>query len=107
MAAWWNKPIRLGPPLNDGWRLASRNLVVQALLVVLAGMILDGGVALRFVAFASLCWWIVAAPILLLRSQSPSRFERLFLEGGFLVTLALSVLSAPAWGWLRRLLGVE
>lgn len=107
MAAWWNKPIRFGPPMNEGWRLASRNLVVQSLLVILAGMNLDTGVSLRYVTFASLCWWVVAAVILLRRSCNLSRGDRMFLQGGFLLTLAISVLSTPVWGWLRPVLGAE
>ena len=104
MAAWWNKPIRFGPPMNEAWQLAGRNLVVQSLLVILAGMNLDTGVALRYVTFASLCWWIVAAVILLRRSRNLSRGDRMFLKIGFLLTLAISVLSTPAWGWLRPLI---
>ena len=107
MAAWWNKPIRFGPPMNEAWQLASRNLVVQTLLVILAGMNLDTGVSLRYVIFASHCWWIVAAVILLRRSRNLSRGDRMLLRIGFLLTLAIAVLSTPAWGWLRKILPNE
>jgi len=107
MAAWWNKPIRFGPPMNEAWQLAVRNLVVQSLLVILAGMNLDTGVSLGYVTFASACWWIVAAVILLRRSRNLSRGDRMFLRIGFLLTLAIAVLSTPAWGWLRKILPNE
>ncbi len=93
--------------MSAAWQLAGRNLVVQSLLIVLAGMLLDGGVALRFVVLASLCWWLAAAFPLLRRGDSLTRVDRFWLEGGFIVALAVSGFSAPAWGWLRAWLGIS
>lgn len=77
-------------------------IIIQAILLILSGLILDGGLCAQFVLFASLLWWIGCAFILVRRPKSTTPTDVVFLKLGFLILLPVVVLSLPLWGWLRK-----
>lgn len=74
--------------------------VQQALILVLAGMILDGGVIGQMCLYALAAFWGGVAVILIRRRQSPSRLDLLLVRGGYLPVCVLSVILTRAiWHW--------
>ena len=85
----------------ENFAAAKNTLLVQVLLVLLSGSILDGGEILRVVLLAAVAWWIGFLPILCFRPATQKQSDRFFLKFGFLLFLPISLLTEPIWGWLR------
>ena len=101
-AVWWNKDLnRLTSLSSTNFEAAKDTLLLQALLIFLSGLILDGGEFLRVVALAALVWWTAFLRILVSRPATTKKSDTVFLKFGFLLLLPISFLSQPIWGWLR------
>ncbi len=67
---------------------ARQNLVIQIILVLLSGLILDGGFFSGWVSFSAAAYWSMMLPILL-RKRMPTRFDAIVARFGFLFALAV------------------
>ena len=102
--AWWNKEVRLRlfPSLtHQNSASVNDSILLQIVLIVMAGMILDGGAMLKFALLAAMGWWLGFLIILLRRPKTEKRTDQVFLRYGFLALLPLSLLTLPLWGLLR------
>lgn len=82
----------------------TRNILGQGFLLLITGMILDGGFLNSFVMVAAAFYWISILPILLRRPKTSDKFELGLIRIGFVCFLPLSPFSMPLWGWLRELI---
>jgi ABC-type uncharacterized transport system permease subunit len=64
-------------------------VVQQGFVLILAALILDGGVTLRFCAAAAIASWVCALVIILRRPQQPTNFDLAIIRYGFGLALPL------------------
>ncbi len=69
----------------------------QLILMLAAGMILDGGFSQGIVAFASLAYWAMVAPVFF-RWSTPTRFDTWVVRYGFVTAI---LVITPLCAWLR------
>ena len=85
---WWIEDLS-GPEYSKMIREdARKHVVVHLLLLLLSGMILDGGFFFGWVSFSALTYWSMVLPILI-RKREPTRFDAGVARFGFLVALAV------------------
>jgi hypothetical protein len=84
------------------YRHATRSaLVQQVLILVLAGMILDGGDILQICVAALLAFWCGVAVIRWRRPQAPTRLDLILIEGSYVV-LCVVAFFAVHFAWHLR-----
>jgi hypothetical protein len=84
------------------YRHATRSaLVQQALILVLAGMILDGGDVLQICLAALLAFWAGVAFIRWRRPQAPTKLDLVLIEGGYLA-ICVVTFFAVHFAWYLR-----
>ena len=64
--------------------------VQQSVIMVLAGMILDGGVVAQSCFYAFAAFWVGVGVILWRRAPAPTKVDLLIVRGGFIVLCVLS-----------------
>lgn len=74
---------------------------MQLLLVMLSGMLLDGGATFQLVALPAVGYWLVVLVILLRRAKTLTRLDTFLLKAGFIILLAVLPFTSQWWGWLR------
>jgi hypothetical protein len=79
-----------------------RNILVQAVLYILSGLILDGGFCGQVCLFATVVWACGSFMISIRRPQTPASTDLLFMELGYLALIVVGFVSSPFWGWLRK-----
>ena len=78
-------------------------LILQAVVGILAALVLDFGQTLRAFAVAFLCQWALTWIILFRRPMNPTRLDRLAIRYGILPMLLLILVGGATWlGWLGR-----
>ena len=101
---WWKKELRLNlfTSLNrQNSALVHDNILLQVVLLLGAGMILDGGMILKVVLLAATGWWLGFLFILLRRPTTEKKTDQTFLKFGFVALLPGCLLTLPLWGLLR------
>ena len=78
-----------------------RTFVAQALVSVIASLVLDGGTAFEVVGIAVAAYWGALVIIVLRHPLTPSRGDLLWARLGFAVSLALAAVVCPAVWWSR------
>jgi hypothetical protein len=74
--------------------------VQQAVILVLAGMILDGGLIAQMCFYAFAAFWGGVAVILFRRRQSPTKLDLVLVRGGYLLVCIISFfLTQAIWHW--------
>jgi hypothetical protein len=102
--SWWKKELRFQffPSLtHQNSAAVNDSILLQIVLILLAGMILDGGAMLKVALLAAMGWWLGFLLILLRRPKTEKRTDQVFLRYGFLALLPLSLLTLPLWGLIR------
>ena len=100
--SWWKKDLIVFSSLSrENSRFAQDTLLLQAVFILLSGMILDGGDLLKVVLLAALGWWIGFSFILIRRPKTQNPNDQLFLKLGFLALLPVCFCTLPLWGLLR------
>ncbi len=85
---WWIDNLT-GPEYSQMIREdARKHVVVHLLLLLLSGMILDGGFFFGLVSFSALTYWSMVIPILV-RKREPTRFDAIVARFGFLFALVV------------------
>jgi hypothetical protein len=75
-------------------------LIQQAVVLLLAGMNLDGGDAFHFCLVALLAFWVGAVIICVRRPQTPTRSDLLFIRFGYLPLCILTgFFTMSFWRW--------
>jgi hypothetical protein len=93
-------PLKLAPSYLADMRAA---IFLQAVLGILAVLVLDFGQTLRAFMVAFLCQWAIASIILVRRPMNPTRLDSLVVRYGIVPVLALILLGGPLWlRWLGR-----
>ena len=64
--------------------------VQQGIIMVLAGMILDGGAVAQSCFYAFAAFWVGVGIILYRRAPSPTKTDLVLVRGGFIVLCVLS-----------------
>lgn len=77
-------------------------LILQAILGVIAALLLDGGRTFRAFCVAWLCAWAISLLIIFRRPANPSRVDLWIVRYGILVLLTLVLGLGP---WFLRVLG--
>lgn len=78
-------------------------IFLQAILRILAALVLDFGQMLRTFAVAFLCQWAITWIILFRRPMNPTRLDRVIVRYGIVPVLALVYLGGPLLlRWLGR-----
>ncbi len=85
------------------WGPIKLNIAAQVIAVFFASLILDGGFIARLVVFAMFGYWVGVFIIALRRPQAPSRLDKFFLGGGFILLFFTVVLPLT---WLVTRLGL-
>jgi hypothetical protein len=83
-------------------RVVKSALVQQVLILILAGMILDGGVTGEICLFAAVGFWGGVA-LVRFRRPVPTRIDLILIEGSYIV---LCVIAFFLTHWIWRLKGV-
>ena len=74
--------------------------VQQAIVLVLAGMILDGGLIAQMCWYAFLAFWGGVAVIWFRRSSSPTKQDLILVRGGYLIVCIISFfVTQSIWHW--------
>lgn len=74
--------------------------VQQAAILVLASMILDGGLIHQICFYAFAAFWGGVGIILIRRCESPTKLDLVFVRGGYLVVCIISFfLTSTIWSW--------
>ena len=94
--------FRLSPaaPVSNG-SVLRMHACLQLILVVLASLILDGGISLGIIAFASLAYWAMVTPIFF-RWSAPTRFDTWVVRYGFVAAI---LVITPLCAWVRSVFG--
>jgi hypothetical protein len=72
--------------------------VQQAVILVLAGMILDGGLIAQMCFYAFAAFWGGVAVIILRRAMSPTKLDLILVRGGYLLVCLISFfLTQSIW----------
>ena len=103
-SSWWKKELRLKlfPSLNhQNSSLVNDSILLQVVLIVMAGMILDGGLVLKVALLSATGWWFGFLFILLRRPNTENNADQIFLKLGFVALLPLCFLTIPLWGLFR------
>ena len=82
------RPSRRTEPTNGS--VLRTHLCLQIILILLSGMILDGGILLGIVSFSSLAYWAMVGPVFF-RWGAPTRFDTLVIRYGFIGAVILVV----------------
>ena len=78
-------------------------ILLQAVLGVLAALVLDFGQTLRAFAVAFLCQWAMTWVIIFRRPMNPTRLDRAMVRYGIVPVMALILLCGATWlRWLGR-----
>src|SRR6266403_18884 len=86
----------------SSYRHATRSaLVQQVLILVLAGMILDGGDILQICVAALLAFWGGVAVIRWHRPHAPTKLDLVLIEGGYVVLCVMTFLAVHLAWYLR------
>jgi hypothetical protein len=81
-------------------RARSSVLIQQAVVLLLAGMNLDGGDILNMCLVALAGFWVGAVIICVRRPQTPSRFDLLFIRfASFPLCILAVLLTLSVWRW--------
>ena len=94
------------------WRLDEvkskiiRTAAVQAVVLVLACLMLDGGACLAIAAFGVAAHWIGAAVIVIRRRNALTQWDVALLQVGFVLFPAAVLVCALAVGGILKLVGV-
>ena len=84
-------------------------LILQAIVCVLSGMVLDGGRFAHTVFLALLAFWCGATMIILRRPKAPTKWDLVLVQFGFLPLVMLTFALAGwvwSWNWIWRIRGV-
>lgn len=84
------------------YRHAVRSAAVQQVIIlILAGMILDGGETGRICLFAAVAFWGGVAVIRLRRRTLPTKVDLTLIEGGYIVLCVIAYFLTH-WIWHLR-----
>ena len=72
--------------------------VQQSIILVLGGMILDGGAVAQSCFYAFTAFWAGVAVILWRRSSAPTKVDLVIVRGGFIVLCVLSFFLHSGFG---------
>jgi hypothetical protein len=82
------------------WRPLLNGLILQLVVLVSSGLLLDGGVTFQINMMAWAGFWGGVFVVLCRRPGSPTRFDLWFLRWGYLpLTLAAQYLARWVWQW--------
>lgn len=82
-------------------RVIKSTVIQQVLILVLASMILDGGVVTEICLFAAVAFWGGVA-LIRIRRPVPTKVDLKLIEGGYIVLCVLAFFLAQ---WIRHLKG--
>jgi hypothetical protein len=85
------KTYRACPDLRAAIKFS---LVIQILIVILAGFVADGGAAGQIVLFAFVSFNSYLASVLLFRPKCPSKLDLIVIRAGFLPTIVITAFLA-------------
>jgi len=93
--------VNTQPTITAPYRRVIRSaLTQQAFILVLAGMILDGGVVAEICLFAAVAFWVGVA-LIRFRRPVPTKVDLVLIEGGYIVLCLISFFLAQ-WIWRLR-----
>lgn len=78
-------------------------LIQQLIVLVMASMILDGGMLAQMFSYAAAAYWVCVGIILLRRRRNLTRFDKIVIRIGFLFACVFSVFLT---GFIWHLRGV-
>lgn len=76
-------------------------MVQQLIILILAGMILDGGTIARICLYAAVAFWGGVAVIRLRRGTPPTKADLTLIEGGYVVVGVIAYFVTH-WIWQLR-----
>ncbi len=86
------------------WKSAFQTaIILQAFIIFLAALVLDGGLILHGCVVAALAYWAMAAVIVLRRHNAPTQSDLRAISCGYLVILfVVQLIGQPIWALLGR-----
>jgi hypothetical protein len=92
-------------PIVPVYRAPIRSaLLQQSVVLILAALMLDGGLTFNMAVIAIVAYWLAVGVILARRPGSPTRADILLIRYGFLLVFGVVLVTAPiVWTALGRL----
>ena len=84
--------------ISRDYRRAIRDtLIVQVILVVFFGLLLDGGFMGGRAILSVIAFWIVTAIIIVRRPKTPTKIDLFFIRCGYVFVLVATLLFTVLW----------